>query len=127
MGGQVRVGPVDLGLVAAGAGDGAPQLVGDPQRGRAPEILDHVDVGVDPVPQLLGRGRLGVGEAAGAEHGDEQLDRPQFTRAPVDQRRPLAREVDEGLLAGAVHLPHRRPQAPRPLPVDLAELRVAVA
>ena len=81
----------------------------------------------DPVGQLLGRGRLGVGEAAGAERGDEQLDRPQLTRAPVDQRRPLAREVDEGLLAGAVHLPHRRPQPPRPLPVDLAELRVAVA
>ena len=31
------------------------------------------------------------------------------------------------LLAGRVHLPHRRPQPPRPLPVDLAELRVAVA
>ena len=92
-----------------------------------PEVLDHVGVGGDPVSQLLGRGRLGVGEAAGAEHGDEQLDRPQFTRAPVDQRRPLAREVDEGLLAGAVHLAHRRPQPPGPLPVDLAELRVAVA
>ena len=42
---------------------------------------------VDPVPQLLGRGRLGVGEAAGAEHGDQQLDMPQFTRAPVDQHK----------------------------------------
>ena len=127
MGGQVLVGAVDVGLVAAGAGDGALELVGDPQRGGAPAVLDHVDVGGGPVRQLLGRGRLGVGEAAGAERGDEQLDRPQLTRAPVDQSRPLAREVDESLLAGAVHLPHRRPQPPRPLPVDLAELRVAVA
>ena len=70
---------------------------------------------------------LGVGEAAGAEHRDEQLDRPQLTRAPVDQARPLAREVDEGLLAGAVNLSHRRPQPLDPLPVELAELGVAVA
>ena len=127
VGGQVLVGAIDLGLVAAGAGDGALELVRDPQRGGAAEVVHHVDVRVDPVNQLLGLGRLGVGEAAGAEHGDEQLDRAQFTRAPVDQRRPLAREVDEGLLAGAVHLAHRRPQPPGPLPVDLAELRVAVA
>ena len=84
-------------------------------------------VGADPVGQLLGGGRLGVGEAAGAEHGDEQLDAPQFPRVPVDQRWPLPGEVDERLLAGPVDLPHRRPQPPRPLAVDLAELAVAVA
>ena len=82
---------------------------------------------VDPVSQLLGLGRLGVGEATGAEHGDKQLDAPQLPRAPVDQTRPLAGEVDERLLAGAVHLPHRRPQPPGPLPVDLEELGAAVA
>ena len=125
--GQVLVAAVDAGFVAAGTGDGALQLVGNPQRGGAAEVLHHADVRVDPVRQLLGRGRLGVGEAAGAEHGDEQLDGSQLTRAPVDQARPLAREVDERLLAGPVHLPHRRPQSPYPLVVDLAELRVAVA
>ena len=93
--GEVLVGAVDVGLVAARAGDGASELVGDPQGGRAPEVLDHVDVGVDPVGQLLGRGRLGVGEAARPEHGDEQLDSPQLPRLPVDQGRPLPGEVDE--------------------------------
>ena len=125
--GEVLVGPVHVGLVAAGARDRALELVGNPQGGRAPEVLDHVDVGVDPVRQLLGRGRLGVGEAARPEHGDEQLDLPQLPRLPVDQGRPLPGEVDERLLAGAVDLPHRRPQPPRPLPVDPAELGVAVA
>ena len=127
VGGQVLVGAVDAGLVAAGAGDGALELVGDPQRGSAAEVLHHADMRVDPVRQLLGLGRRGVGEAAGAEHGDEQLDASELTRAPVDQARPLAGVVDERLLAGAVHLPHRRPQPPRPLPVDLAELGAAVA
>ena len=127
MGGQVLVAAVDAGLVAAGTGDGTLQLVGNPQRGGAAEVLHHTDVRVDPVRQLLGRGRLGVGEAAGAEHGDEQLDGAQLARTPVDQARPFAGEVDEGLFAGAVHLSHRRPQAPQPLSVDLAELRVAVA
>ena len=127
MGGHVLVGAIDVGLVTAGAGDRAAQLVGDPHRGGAAEVLHHVDVRVAPVRQLLRLGRFGVGEAAGAEHGEEQLDGPERTRAPVDQARPLAREVDEGLFAGAVHLPHRGPQPPRPLPVDLAELGVAVA
>ena len=127
VGGEILVGAIDARLVAAGAGDGAPELVGDPQGGRAVEVLNHADVGVDPVGQLLGRGRLGVGEAARAEHGDEQLDAPHLARAGVDQRRPLPGEVDERLLAGAVDLPHRRPQPSRPLPVDLAELRAAVA
>ena len=127
VGGQILVGAVDVRLVAARAGDGALELVGDPQRGGAAEVLHHAGVYVHPVRQLLGLGRLDVGEAAGAEHGDEQLHGSRFTRAPVDQRRPLAGEVDERLLAGPVHLPHRRPQPPRPLPVDLAELRAAVA
>ena len=125
--GEVLVGAVDVGLVAAGARDRAFELVGDPQGGRAPEVLDHADVGVDPVGQLLGRGRLGVAEAARPEHGDEQLDPPQLPRMPVDQGRPLPGEVDERLLAGPVDLSHRRPQPPRPLPVDPAELGVAVA
>ena len=87
VGGQVFVGAVDAGLVATGAGDGAFQLVGDPHRRGATEVLRHADVRVDPVGQLLGLGRLGVGEAAGAEHRDEQLDRPQLTRAPVAPER----------------------------------------
>ena len=86
-----------------------------------------MNVRIDPVRQLLGPGRLGVGEVAGAEHRDEQLDRPQLTRAPVDQAGPLAREVDEGLLASPVDLSHRRPQPLDPVPVQLAKLGVAVA
>ena len=127
VGGQVLVGAVDAGLVAAGASDGALQLVGHPHRRGAAEVLRHVNVRIDPVGQLLGPGRLGVGEVAGAEHRDEQLDRPQLTRAPVDQAGPLAREVDEGLLASAVDLSHRRPQPLDPVPVQLAKLGVAVA
>ena len=54
-------------------------------------------------PQLPGRGRLGVGEAAGAEHGDEQLDGPQFTGAPVNQARPLARASASRMKTAAEH------------------------
>ena len=127
MGGEVLVGSIDVRLVAAGTRDGALELVGDPQGGRAPEVLDHAGVSADPIGQLLGRGRLGVGEAAGPEHGDEQLDAPRLARATVDQGRPLTREVEEGLLAGPVDLPHRRPQPPRPLLVDRTELGAAIA
>jgi hypothetical protein len=33
----------------------------------------HVDVRGNPVRQLLAPGRLGIGEAGGAEHRDEDL------------------------------------------------------
>ena len=43
------------------------------------------------------------------------------------RRRPLPGEVDEELLAGAMHLAHRRLQRPPPLAIPLAELAVGVA
>ena len=98
VGGEVLAGPIDARLVAAGTRDGALELVGDPQGRRAPGVLDHAGVGVDPVGQLLGGGRLGVGEAAGSEHGDEQLDAPQF---------PVCRSTSSGRLASV-------PASPRP-------------
>ena len=55
---ETEEGAVDSGLVAARAGDGALELVGDPQRGGTAEVLHHVDVRIDPVRQLLGLGRL---------------------------------------------------------------------
>ena len=81
----------------------------------------------DPVRQLLAGGRLGVGVAARPEDSDEELDRPFLADAPINDRGPFTREVDEGLLAGPMHLTHRRPEAPSPAPVDLAKLAVAVA
>jgi len=41
--------------------------------------------------------------------------------------RPLARVVDEGLLAGAVHLAHRRTKRLCPATIPLAELAIAIA
>jgi hypothetical protein len=40
--------------------------------------------------------------------------------------RPLAGEIDKQLLAGAMHLPHRRFQRPRPPAVPLTKLAVGV-
>ena len=44
-------------------------------RGDAAEIGEGADMRGDPVRQLLAPDRLGVGEARGAEHGDEDLHR----------------------------------------------------
>ena len=52
--------------------------MGDPQGGRATEVLDH---------PVLGRGRLGVGEVACTEHGDEQLHAPPLTQGSPPQAR----------------------------------------
>ena len=81
----------------------------------------------DPVGDLLGARRLGVGVVRGAEDGDEELDLDHLAGGGVDEAGLLARVVDEALLAGVVDLAHRQAPALQPAPVDLAELGVAVA
>src|SRR5439155_26567093 len=71
--------------------------------------------------------RFGVRVARGAEGGDKELDVARYPRGRVEQARVLPGIVDEELLAGVVHLAHRERPARQPAPVDVAELRVAVA
>ena len=125
--GQLGIGPLDARLVAAGRRDGALELIGD-NGGRDPAVKgEGPRVARDPVGQLLGRGRLSVRVARGAEGRDEELHLDRRPRAGVEQARVLARVVDEELLAGVVHLAHRERPPREPAPVDVAELRVAVA
>jgi hypothetical protein len=51
---------------------------------------------------------------------------PRLLGVDVVDHGPLAREVHEGLLAGAVDLAHRGRQGPRPVVVVPAELAVAI-
>lgn len=65
-----------------------------------------MDVGGDPVGQLLIRCRLGVCLAARAEDGHEELGLPDLAGRRIGDRDGLAGEVDEQPLAGAVLLAH---------------------
>ena len=80
----------------------------------------------DPRCQILAARRLGVDQPAGAEHADEEFDENHVPRRRVDQGRPFPGEIDEELLAGAMHLAHRRLQHPRPLAIAFAEVAVGV-
>nr|WP_198034100.1 hypothetical protein [Acidihalobacter ferrooxydans] len=80
----------------------------------------------DPVGQRLGPGGLGIGVAGGAEHADEHLRLAHLTGVAVDDRHGRARVVDEGLLAGPVHLAHAALLAGAPLAIVVTELGVAV-
>jgi hypothetical protein len=124
--GELQVGAIDDGLVAAGGRDAAAEVIGHDDRGRPAEELDHPHVGADPRGQVLRGTRLGVHVAARPQHADEQLDRDQRARGGVDDHRPLAGEVHEGLLAGAMDLAHRGRQRVRPLVVVPTELAVAI-
>ena len=81
----------------------------------------------DPVGQRLAPGRLGVGEARGAEHGDEDLGLAHHAGVGVDDRHLLARVVDEQLVARHMMLAHHRREAALELAEQIAEARVAVA
>jgi len=124
---KLAISALDRRLVTARIAHRAAQLVGDEHLGHAAEKLERSNVHRDPLGQLLAQRRFGIGVVAGAEHGDEQLDVTLLARGLVGDRRPLAGEVDEELLAALVVLAH--PQAPplQPGPVALAERGVAQA
>ena len=126
MAGKRQVRPVDHRLVATGLSHAAAEVIGAQDRRTALEALQHADVGADPRRQVLRETRLGVGVARGAQDTDEQLDRDELAGLRIAQHRPLAREVDEGLLAGAMDLAHRRGQGADPALVVAAELAVAI-
>ena len=71
--GQVQVGGIDVGFVAARVGDSAFQVVRDQDLGNPAEKLKSADVGFDPVGQRLGGGCFGIAVIAGAQRGDENL------------------------------------------------------
>jgi hypothetical protein len=81
----------------------------------AAEEGEGVDVAAHPVGQPLAPPHLGVGQAGGAEHGDEDLRRPFSAGGRVDHRQRLPGEVDEQLVAGEMGLAHRRRHAAPPV------------
>ena len=81
----------------------------------------------DPVRQALRPGRLRVGEIGRARHGDEDLSLAHDTGCRIDDRDLLAREVDEGLVAGNMRLSHAGRQPTLELPEQLAVSAVGVA
>ncbi len=118
---------IDDRLVAVRLGHAAPQVVGHEDRRRAAEVLHHPHVGRDPRGQFLGGTGFGVHVTTRAQGAHEELDRRELAGGDVDDRGLLPREVDEDLLAGAVDLPHRGRQGPRPAMVVQAKLAIAIA
>lgn|SRR5690606_28563521 len=83
-------------------------------------------MGAEPVDQLLRPVGFGIGVIARAEHGHENLRLPAFSRLPIYHRDCLPGIVDEQLLCGPVPLSHHRLELLGPLPIEMAELAVAV-
>ena len=123
----ILVGAIHSCFVAAGQGNGTLELIGNPDPARSAEELHHANMYADPVGEFLARCRFGVGITAGAQRGHEQLDWFSCARPRIRQFWPFAGKVDEGLLAGAVHLPHRGLQFLGPPPVDHTELAVGIS
>jgi hypothetical protein len=124
---HVGVGPVDHRLVEGGLGDAGLQIVADGLSRGTAEISEGADMHGDPVRQLLAPHRLGVGEAGGAQHGDEDLHRDDFAGIGVEHLAGAAGEIDEHALAGDMDLTHRRLQPTGPGPVEIAVPGIAEA
>ena len=128
MGRHLGIRSVDLGVVEAGLDDGGLGVVRHDELGNAADRLEGAHVGVDPVGERLRPGRLGEGEARGAQHGDEDLRHADFAGEPIDDdRHAVAGVIDEQPFAGGVRLAHRHRQRLLEGSIKLAEPRVAVA
>ena len=114
-------------IVSVRMGHGTAELVRHRQRRYASEVIEGSHVRADEVGQCLGARGLRVRVVARAQHDHKQLDIDHLAGRRVHDHRLLARVVNEGLLARAVHLAHRRMQPFHKGPVQLAELAVLVA
>ena len=97
------------------------QVIGDDDRADPTEKGEGADVRADPVRQLLGPGRLGVGVVRGPQHRDKHLRRANFAGGPIDDLRRLPGIVDKQLLAEPMGLAHDHVPRPGPGPVLRAE------
>src|SRR5271157_423427 len=128
MGRHLGIGSVDLRVVEAGLDDSGFGVVRHDEFGNPADRLEGARMGVDPVGERLRPGRLGEGEARGAQHGDEDLRYADFAGEAVDDdRHAVAGVIDEQPLAGRVRLAHRHRQRLLEGAIELAEPRVAVA
>ena len=127
VGGEILVGAVDAGLVAARRGDAGLQVVAHHGAGHAADGGEGVDVGADPLGQRLAPAGFGVGVIGGPQHRDEDVGAPLHAGRGVEHRHRVARPVDEQLLAGSMRLPHRRRDGLPPIPIEIAEAAIAVA
>jgi len=81
----------------------------------------------DEVADALRPRRRREREVRRSEHRDEELDIDLLARQRIDEVRPLARVVDEALLACAMHLPKHDALPADPRTVAIAERRVPEA
>ena len=125
--GQLLVGGVEVGVIAAGLTDTAAQIIGDNQRWTAAIEGQHAHMATQPVGQRLTESGLGVGVVGGAQHADKDLGVAHLAGAGMDDRHRLPAVVHEAFLAGGVGLAHGALLALTPLAVTVAELGVAVA
>ena len=128
VGGHLLIGGVHVGLVTVRPGDARAEVVTDHDLVTTAHRLEGVHVGRHPVQQLLGGKCLGEQIARRTSHCDEQLGvTNDITGSPVIDRDLHAGEVDEELLAGAMHLAHDDVDVALEDPVVVDELGVAIA
>jgi hypothetical protein len=70
--------------------------------------VQRPDMRANPVRQGLGRGRLDIGVAGGAQYGDEDLGCPHLAGRPINHIDSLSGIVDKQPLAGRMDLPQCR-------------------
>ena len=108
MGGEVLIGRVQPRLVPVGLEHASLEVVGHDLARHAAEEGECPDMSADPVGQRLREGRLDVGVARRAQHGDEHLGAAHLAGTTVNQVDRLAGIVDEQPLARRMDLAHGR-------------------
>lgn len=102
--GELEIGAIEIGLVAAGSRDCGLGIIGDHQLRGTLKEFQGLDVTLDPVGKLLAERGAGKGVGTGAEHCDEQGGGLGFAGGTIVNRDGRARPVDKHLLARAVIL-----------------------
>ena len=124
--GQLLVGAVDPGLIAANRCDAGLEVVADHRLRHAADHVQGVDVRPNPVGKPFRPAGLRVGVVGRSQHRDEDMSASLYAAGGIEHRHRVAGKVDEQLLGGAMRLPHGWRDGLAPLPVKIAKPAVAV-
>ena len=121
------VSAVEIRLIATGAIDARAGVIRHDEFWNAVEVIESLEVAVDPVGQMLAQGGAREGIRAGPEHRDKERSLRHIAGSVVMNRDGWSSPIDEHLLAGFVVLPEDDILISAPSPIQFAETAVAVA
>jgi len=124
--GELPIGCIEVGLIAAGTGDGGPEIIRDSDFWDSSEEAKRMDMGLNPRGKILGESGLSKGVIACSQSCHKDLHFGDDTGGGIHDRHRLSGIVYKEFFSRPIFLTERRIDSLSPLAIQSAELTILV-